>query len=62
VSEQVVLFPLIHKELTESEFELLKPNISKSYIIHNVSKDASTFEESAPDNLINKYNELYNAN
>lgn len=59
VSEQVVLFPLIHKELTESEFELLKPNISKSYIIHNVSTDASTFEESVPDNLIKKYNELY---
>lgn len=62
VSEQVVLFPLIHKELTESEFELLKPNISKSYIIHNVSTDASTFEEATPENLIKKYNELYNAN
>ncbi|MEZ4986855.1 MAG: hypothetical protein R2795_17755 [Saprospiraceae bacterium] len=62
VSEQVVLFPLIHKELTESEFELLKPNISKSYIIHNVSTDASMFEEATPENLIKKYNELYNAN
>lgn len=62
VSEQVVLFPLIHKELTESEFELLKPNISKSYIIHNVSTDASTFEEATPENLIKKYNELYNVN
>lgn len=62
VSEQVVLFPLIHKELTESEFELLKPKISKSYIIHNVSTDVSTFEEATPENLIKKYNELYNAN
>lgn len=62
VSEQVVLFPLIHKELTESEFELLKPKISKSYIIHNVSTEASTFEEATPENLIKKYNELYNAN
>lgn len=62
VSEQVVLFPLIHKELTESEFELLKPNISKAYIIHNISTDASTFEEATPENLIKKYNELYNAN
>lgn len=62
VSEQVVLFPLIHKELTESEFELLKPNISKAYIIHNISTDASTFEEANPENLIKKYNELYNAN
>lgn len=62
VSEQVVLFPLIHKELTESEFELLKPNISKAYIIHNISTDASAFEEATPENLIKKYNELYNAN
>lgn len=59
VSKQVVLFPLIHKELTEGEFELLKPNISKSYIIHNLSTDASKFVEAAPENLINTYNELY---
>ena len=31
VSKQVVLFPLIHKELTESEFNLLKSNINKSH-------------------------------
>lgn len=59
VSEQVVLFPLIHKELTESEFELLKPKISKSYIIHNMSTDASKFVEAVPESLIKTYNELY---
>ncbi|SZD73606.1 chromosome segregation protein [Candidatus Ornithobacterium hominis] len=59
VSKQVVLFPLIHKELTESEFELLKPNISKSYIIHNFSTDASEFVEAVPESLIKTYNELY---
>lgn len=59
VSEQVVLFPLIHKELTESEFQLLKPNISKSYIIHNLSTDASKFVEAVPESLIKTYNELY---
>lgn len=59
VSKQVVLFPLIHKELTESEFELLKPNISKCYIIHNFSTDASKFIESVPESLIKTYNELY---
>ncbi len=59
VSKQVVLFPLIHKELTESEFELLKPNISKSYIIHNFSTDASKFVEAVPESLIKTYNELY---
>ncbi len=59
VSKQVVLFPLIHKELTESEFNLLKPKISKAYLIHNVSTDASKFVESNPDQLIKTYNELY---
>jgi DNA sulfur modification protein DndD len=59
VSKQVILFPLIHKELTESEFELLKPNISKAYIINNFNTDASDFVETSPENLISKYNELY---
>ena len=59
VSKQVVLFPLIHKELTESEFNLLKPKISKAYLIHNLSTDASEFIESEPETLIKTYNELY---
>ena len=59
VSKQVVLFPLIHKELTESEFELLKPNISKSFLIHNYSTDASKFIETTPESLMKEYNELY---
>ena len=59
VSKQVVLFPLIHKELTEGEFNLLKPKISKAYLIHNFSMDASKFVESVPDQLIKTYNELY---
>jgi len=53
------LFPLIHKELTESEFELLKPNISKAYIIDNFNTDASQFVETSPESFIDKYNELY---
>ena len=59
VSKQVVLFPLIHKELTADEFSLLKPKISKSFIINNTSTDSSEFLEVQPENLINKYNELY---
>ncbi|MDP2060309.1 MAG: DNA sulfur modification protein DndD, partial [Flavobacteriaceae bacterium] len=59
VSKQVVLFPLIHKELTEREYDLLKPKISKAYLIHNFSMDASKFIESAPESLIKTYNELY---
>jgi DNA sulfur modification protein DndD len=59
VSRQVVLFPLLHKELTENEYNLLKPKICKSYLIHNISTDGSKFVEADPDQLIKLYNELY---
>ncbi len=59
VSDQVVLFPLIHKELTASEYKLLKKNVSKSYLINNLSNDSSTFLEVEPEELISKYNDLY---
>jgi DNA sulfur modification protein DndD len=35
ISEQVVLFPLLEKELSEVEYELLKPNLNKAFLIHN---------------------------
>ena len=59
VSKQVVLFPLIHKELTKDEFLLLKPKISKSFLIHNTSIDSSEFIKVKPKNLIKKYDQLY---
>jgi len=58
VSKQVVLFPLLHKELTVQEFNLLKPKISQAYLIHNYSTDASKFVEATPNNLLKKYEEL----
>jgi DNA sulfur modification protein DndD len=59
VSKQVILFPLIHKELTENEYELLKSNVSRAYIIHNINTDSSQFVEIDPAFLIKKYEELY---
>ncbi|MGJ8715667.1 MAG: AAA family ATPase [Maribacter stanieri] len=38
ISEQVVLFPLLEKELSEDEYELLKPNLNKAFLINNSSK------------------------
>ena len=35
ISKQVVLFPLLHKELTESELEIMKPLVNASYLIKN---------------------------
>lgn len=59
VSKQVVIFPLIHKELTEAEYELLKPNVCRTYIIENVNNDKSQFAEVNPDSLIKEYNNRY---
>lgn len=59
VSKQVVLLPLLHKELNLDEYNLLKGNISKSYLIHNNSDYTSHFIKEEPEHLINKYNELY---
>lgn len=59
VSKQVILFPLMYKELTPNEFDLLKKNISKAYIIDNYSIDASKFVETIPENLIKTYDDLY---
>lgn len=35
ISEQVVLFPLLEKELSEREYELLKPNLNRVFLIQN---------------------------
>lgn len=35
ISKQVVLFPLLYKELTLEEYEIMKPLISATYLIEN---------------------------
>jgi DNA sulfur modification protein DndD len=62
VSKQVVIFPLINKELTEKEYNILQPKICRAYLIDNVSIDSSRFSETTPDNFIEQYNQKYNAN
>lgn len=41
ISDQVVLFPLLEKELSEAEYEFLKPNINKVYLIENKGNNSS---------------------
>ena len=53
VSEQVVIFPLLEKELTESEYKSLLPFVRSSYIIRNNSIN-SNFEEVKPNELFEK--------
>ncbi|EON76971.1 DNA sulfur modification protein DndD [Lunatimonas lonarensis] len=62
VSDQVVLFPLINKEMTESEFNLLFHRIAKTYLINNVSDYSSEFLQTEPKDFLRTYNQKYNVN
>lgn len=62
ISKQVVLFPLINKEMNEEEYELILPKVARSYLIHNVSDDESGFVEISPTKLFEEHNRKYNAN
>ena len=48
ISDQVVLLPLLEKELTIEEYENLLPIINKVYMVKNMESDGSTFEEIEP--------------
>lgn len=50
ISDQVVLFPLLEKELSELEYEYLKPNVNKVFVIEN-NNDGSSFKKYLVDKL-----------
>jgi DNA sulfur modification protein DndD len=50
ISEQVVLFPLLEKELSELEYDYLKPNVNKVFVIEN-HNNGSSFKPFAVDQL-----------
>lgn len=50
ISEQVVLFPLLEKELSELEYDYLKPNVNKVFVIEN-QNNGSSFKPYAVDQL-----------
>jgi DNA sulfur modification protein DndD len=50
ISEQVVLFPLLEKELSELEYDYLKPNVNKVFVIEN-NNNGSSFKSFTVDNL-----------
>jgi DNA sulfur modification protein DndD len=54
ISDQVVLFPLLEKELTEKEYELLKPNLSSVHLIRNSSR-GSTLEAFKTEELFTQF-------
>ncbi|AMR28252.1 hypothetical protein A0257_14920 [Hymenobacter psoromatis] len=61
IADQVILFPLINKELSAREYEMLLPNVARSYLIVNQDADQSSFEEVAPDHLFPRYAALYHS-
>lgn len=54
ISEQVILFPLLEKELSEVEYEYLKPNLNKVYLIENKGA-ASSLKLYQIDNLFSEF-------
>lgn len=54
VSKQVILFPLLMKELTEDEYALIEQYVNKTYLIRN-EKSGSYFYEVEPSELFVNY-------
>ncbi len=56
VSEQVVLFPLLYKEMTEQEYKLVLPYTKAAYLIENVENKGSSFRSIEPNKLFKQEN------
>jgi DNA sulfur modification protein DndD len=61
IADQVILFPLVNKEMNSKEYSLLSPHIARTYLIHNVQAERSEFMEVAPSQFLKTYNQLYNS-
>jgi DNA sulfur modification protein DndD len=62
ISGQVVLFPLLEKELNEDEYGLLLPKVGKSFLIRQFAAYQSAFQEVEPAILFNYYHQMYSQN
>ena len=60
ISDQVVIFPLINKELNAREFAILSKNIARTFLINNLHEDKSEFLAIDPSNFLTTYNKMYN--
>jgi len=48
ISEQVILMPLLNKELTRAEYQILASHIGATFVIDGLSADASTLKQIEP--------------
>ena len=58
ISEQVVLFPLLEKELSKSEYELLMPHLGGVYLIENKAEGSSVQKQPIKE-LFNQFNKQH---
>ena len=56
ISNQVILFPLLEKEMNLQEYEWLMPKVGKSYLIQQDSSFSSKMVLVDPDKLFTAYN------
>ena len=59
VSKQVVIFPLLNKEINSNEYDVLKPKVSSSFVIQSES-NKSKFVEVNPNDLFVEYEKILN--
>jgi len=58
ISKQVILLPLLNKELVKEEYELLEKHVNSAFIIDNLCEEASQFREVDPSRLFTETNEV----
>ncbi|WP_447767568.1 DNA sulfur modification protein DndD [Sphingobacterium faecium] len=60
VSKQVILLPLLQKEMSETEFKLLEPNVKSAHLIYHKSEESSsTFIHVENKDLFDTIEHLY---
>lgn len=57
IGDQVVLFPLLQKELNEEEYQWLLPQVGKTYLINQTAKYQSNFLQVMPEQLFLNLNQ-----
>lgn len=58
ISEQVVLFPLLEKELSNDEYALLLQRVNKAYLIQHIGQYQSQLTEVQPELLFESINAI----
>lgn len=58
VSDQVVLFPLIKKEMSLEEYSLLLPHVSNAYLLNNIDNDRTEFKHVETQNLFTEFEKM----